>query len=582
MSAIGAYLVLADWRDRADDNSSPGLDHHIQSIGMSLRTRLGAARVFASTDCPTLILPSGICLIGNAYSRQGQHIHDVSQLPRLSTNSEVEDFILSKLWGEYVLVGQSPADPRAFTVLRSPSHACELGCLYSLDERRAFVTSDITLATGLGLYERTVNFDAVIHRLVFPDIKTSRSALAGIRELLPGQILHASRTATRLTQAWSPWHHTCTEQRYADVNEAAQSVRAAIEMVVRTLANRDDSVLLELSGGLDSSVVAAALRHTSARVHCSTLATPIPGSDESDYAASVAAMLGVKLSTIQLGFDDARFDFPLPPQLIAPPIGPLQYAADKSMQKEAERCGTRSSFSGAGGDTVFCFVSNASPAADAFRGGGLATGIKAIGDLSSFHQCTYWKAAQLTLKKLVKSGPLFKPDQTFLLRQIGLPEPLLHPWSQHPPHALPGERQRIFELAATQSFHDVCPRAVSRPVRMPLLTQPVIEACLRAPTWMWFDGGQNRAIVRQAFADVLPRKIINRRSKGSFTAFLGALYRRNRNQMLDFLLDGQLQAHGLLDTDALQQLATHDPGPRDSAFMRVLELSALENWVRQQ
>jgi asparagine synthase (glutamine-hydrolysing) len=209
--------------------------------------------------------------------------------------------------------------------------------------------------------------------------------------------------------------------------------------------------------------------------------------------------------------------------------------------------------------------------------------MQAIHDLSMFHQCTYWKAGRLTLRKLFQSkNPPHGVDSSLLSPRLPLPEPELHPWLSHPDRALLGDRQRIFELSATQFFRDSCPRSLSRSVRMPLLSQPVIEACLRVPSWMWFSGGQNRAIARHAFSDVLPSTIFARKSKGTFTAYLGALYRRKIGGMLDFLLDGELQSRDLLDANALRQLVRGEMPRGASSFMRIFQLCAVENWVRQQ
>jgi asparagine synthase (glutamine-hydrolysing) len=117
---------------------------------------------------------------------------------------------------------------------------------------------------------------------------------------------------------------------------------------------------------------------------------------------------------------------------------------------------------------------------------------------------------------------------------------------------------------------------------MPLLSQPVMEACLAAPCWMWISGGRNRAVARDAFADLLPLDVLSRRSKGTFMSYLGAVYQKNKEQMRDFLLTGHLQAHGLLDADAVQSRIESRLPPRDESFTRIFELCMTENWVRHQ
>ena len=89
-------------------------------------------------------------------------------------------------------------------------------------------------------------------------------------------------------------------------------------------------------------------------------------------------------------------------------------------------------------------------------------------------------------------------------------------------------------------------------------------------------------MARQAFADRLPSNVLNRKSKGTFTAYLGAIYRRRSPDMLRFLTEGSLQAQGILDADALQALATTSEPASEATFMRLFHLCAVENWVQQQ
>ena len=581
-----AYLVLVDWRIQAGQAWYSEPATRLKASGMRPRWQAGASSVLASVDTPIVDMPRGGLIIGDLYFRDGERIVGAGQLPTLSSISAVRDYILSNCWGDYILVQPVLGEQRALTVTRSPSHACELPCLYTLNVNGSFVTSDVTLGIRAGLYQRRVDYKSIAHCLIYPNLKTSRTALSGISELLPGLTLHLSDVSATLARHWDPWDFVRPDMRYEDRNEAASAIRSSVEMVVKSLADLDQSVLLELSGGLDSSIIGACLKRSSARVSYTTMMAPVPGADEREYAAAVASMLGVELLEIELGFDDAAFDFPLPQELVSPSVGPLQYAVDSLLQSSAVRCEANSFFSGAGGDAVFGYLTSAAPAADAFMAAGVGTGLRSIVDLSTFHQCTYWKVGRLALRKMLRKmlrkTQQYKADLSLVSPQLRAPEPDLHPWLIHPPQALPGDRQRIADLSTAQAYKDTGLRSFVKPIRMPLLSQPVIETCLRIPSWMWFHDGQNRAVARQAFSDRLPQKVIARKSKGTLTAYLGALHRRRKHEITNFLADGQLQAHGLVDADALRRLEEHEQVQDDSSFMRLFQLCALENWVRQQ
>lgn len=577
-----AYLVMADAGRLSGGPDPMELNTVLQGADMQLRSTSATFAVYTSDETPTLHLPGGGIVVGDLHTRSGTAIRHASQLPAASSAAALRRHILKNCWGDYILILPEANDPRSVGITRSPSPACDLQCVYSLEEGTGFLTSHITLAERLGLCRRRVDFEQVAHQLAYPGLKTARTCLAGIRELLPGCTIHLHDGTARASLDWNPWEFVDAGSRPADPHEAASSVRDAIETVVHAWAEQDGSILLELSGGLDSSIVGACLRESRARVTCLTLTTPVPGADEREYAGLVAGMLGVGLQAQELRYGDAPYRFPLPPDIVTPVIGPLQYAVDRTMQAIADRESVDSHFTGGGGDTVFGYLMNAAPAADAFLGAGLVAGIRAVRDISAFHQCTYWKAARLTLRKLRTQGEPHGIDRSFLPPRTRVPEPEPHPWLSPPARFLPGDRQRILELSATQFFRDSCPRALVRRLRMPLLSQPVVEACLRVPSWMWFHGGQNRAVARLGFAHALPPRILARKSKGTFTAYLGALYRRELAGMLAFLLHGQLEAHGLLDGDKLRALAKGEMPRGDNAFMRIFQLCALENWVRQQ
>jgi asparagine synthase (glutamine-hydrolysing) len=414
-------------------------------------------------------------------------------------------------------------------------------------------------------------------------MKTGRTGLTGINELLPGCSLRVVGPEKTTRLEWSPWRFVAADKRCGDSREAAAAIRAAVAMVVRAWANVDESILLELSGGIDSSIVGVCLRETRATVVCLSVVTPTPGADERRYARLVAEKLGVELNADTLRFEDALFDFAPPSHPAMPRIGPLQYAIDEVIGAAGERHGVASYFSGSGGDTMFCYLASAAHAADAFRERGWTAGMAAIRDVAELHQCTLWKAGRLTLRKLLRAPKSpYKADWSLLGQPANSDVGADHPWFVAPKSALPGDHERICDLASNQVFIDLVPRGSRRWARMPLLSQPVMEACLAAPCWMWISGGRNRAVARDAFADLLPLDVLSRRSKGTFMSYLGAVYQKNKEQMRDFLLTGHLQAHGLLDADAVQSRIESRLPPRDESFTRIFELCMTENWVRHQ
>lgn len=571
------YIALLDNGDQTEVQAAN--DSALRDIGMEVILSAGALRLFISKETPTLSVPGHGLLIGRLFCKDGQHVTAEKLSSGLAGQQDFESHILRNYWGQYLLVVFKENDEEQPTILRDPSGS--IPCVYSTEGRTTFITSSISLATRVRLCSKAIDYQFIAHSLSFPYLRTGRTSFLDVQELLPGCALTLGRSEAQLRMAWSPWNFVAKDTRYKDPREATASIRNAVKTVVRTLAQVDGSCLLELSGGLDSSIVATCLREVDAQVICCTMVTPVAGTDERHYAMQMAERLGRPLQSVEIRFENARFDFSPPVDSVAPGIGVLQYAINDVMKAAGMRNGVTNFYSGGGGDTIFCYLKGASPAADAFNERGIAAGLAAIRNLSTLHQCTMWKAGKLTLKKLMR-GPNFpwKADRSYLNPYKAPVTPERHPWFDSPSDILLGDREKVWTLIGSHSFGDGALRDVGGCTRYPLLAQPVVEACLRVPTWMWITEGRNRYIARAAFADELPDDILYRRSKGTYINYSGAIFARNKTIMRDFLMDGHLNSHDLLDSNSLLTFFRKDPRPRDWSFLRIFDLCMVENWVR--
>jgi len=573
------YIILLGRRLNRNTDYTLQLDRSLRAVGMICKFESASARVFASADVPTLAIPGHGLLIGRIFTKNGQPISQ-----RLDIDGSAHELIsclLQNTWGDYLAALVDGGDSAAITLLRDPSGA--VPCVYSLVDGEGFITSDIGLAVDLGLYCKEVEWQAIAHCLNFPYLKTARTALKHVSELLPGSMLTCQGRDVSVHSAWSPWRFVEEGVRHKDPRVAAEDIRAAISNVVRALFTGNDRFVVELSGGLDSSIVAICLRDASLRAVFCTMVMPVSGTDERPYARLVTEALGQELFPVEAGFDNVRLEFSVPRSSVVPAIGIPQNATNEVWDAAGIKYGVDSFFSGGGGDTIFCYLKTAAPAADAFRERGAMAGIAAIEDLATLHRCTVFKAGRLTLKKMLRQPrTAWKEDRTLLNPAYVKAVSEHHPWMDAPPGALTGDREKIHDLIGTQLFRETALRGAKHSTHFPLLSQPVMEACLKVPTWMWIADGQNRAVARQAFAGHLPQAILNRRSKGSYMGYTATIYMRNKLKMHEFLEEGQLCAHDLLDHSALAAFFAKDLAPRDLSFLRIFDLCAAENWVRQQ
>ncbi len=115
---------------------------------------------------------------------------------------------------------------------------------------------------------------------------------------------------------------------------------------------------------------------------------------------------------------------------------------------------------------------------------------------------------------------------------------------------------------------------------MPLLSQPLIELCLRIPTYVLIKNGMDRATARRAFAPDLPPEVVKRRNKGRIDQHLRNVMDANLNFVRDRLLNGRLVKEGLLDRRNLELYLTRERSPADFQYAEILqEHLCIEAWL---
>src|SRR3546814_6979378 len=108
------------------------------------------------------------------------------------------------------------------------SDVCSSDRVHAIGNGHGFVTSDISIPVSLGLCERYVDWDYVAHALNFTHLRSARTGIAGVSELLPGCVLTVRRGTTDVHTAWSPWNYVSKDLRFQDHAEAASSIRRAV------------------------------------------------------------------------------------------------------------------------------------------------------------------------------------------------------------------------------------------------------------------------------------------------------------------------------------------------------------------
>jgi Asparagine synthase (glutamine-hydrolyzing) len=482
-----------------------------------------------------------------------------------------------RLWGNYLriaFVGQG--GPR---IERAPVTGTPL--YWARWRGGVLCFSHLELVDGLGI-ERAIDWDFVRHSLAYRNFRTERTGIEGVRELLPGMALTLDGADPAVCPFWLPWAYAGRKGDW-DLRRAAETVEQCVLMSVDRWASQSGDIVLELSGGLDSSIIAASLAVCGYDFTGVTVATATPDGDERRYARDVARACGGRL--IECPVDATAIDLVAPPARLTPrpAAAPVLAGFDRAIAEAVAARGRSPIWSGIGGDNVFAFSHSVSPAVDAIRVMGPKAPLwRILGEIATIAGTTRWHAAKHLLRRLGSRTirPPWPRDDIFA-RRTALPvEPFLHPWQEGAPEILPGKRQHVEALMRILDFLDRPDRWHDRKVVAPLLSQPLVETCLAIPSWLWIAGGRDRAVARTAFGRHLPPAVVNRRTKGRLESMCAAAFQRERARLAPFLLDGRLAGEGLLDRQAIEHYFARDGVDSEFAYFRLLEIADLERWLR--
>jgi asparagine synthase (glutamine-hydrolysing) len=483
--------------------------------------------------------------------------------------------------GAYVAIWRDPATDRAW-VLRDPS-----GALDVLTWRRAglhVIASDLeSLPPGLGPSQVSLDWDALADFVRRPVGISARSALCGVETVAAGDLQPLGATRAEAVPLWRPAAFARQASPQGSAIEA--QLREAVGDSVETLVTPHPRCIVEVSGGLDSAVVATTVEHlglapqVAATLHL--FGDRLEG-DERRWAGLVCDRLsrpGVArpLAVRSLGPDD----FSELARGARPAINALDVDRDRQTAEVAISAAATAIVTGKGGDALFfqhptAWILSDYIAAQAWGG---AIGVVAR-DTARRLRRSVWSVAAEAVGALRRPQTLESTQPWWGPRTREPPVGSAHPWLEDLADLPPGKRFQIEAIAQTQLHRGVTRYGRLVDVVHPLMAQPVLELCLRIPVWELARGGRDRALARAAFADRVPEAVIRRRSKGELTSFYTRTVAASLPFLRDHLLDGCLAGAEVVDRDALSDALDPDALIRSADAADILTAVAIESWVR--
>lgn len=528
-------------------------------------------------DAPCIDLADGGLIWGHLFEA-GTSSRIATQSPHHLFGEPSEQFV-RHYWGGYLCVRRS-AD--GLEALRDPSGG--IPCYTAEVDGTHILTSRPRLLLDAGLLPVEFDWTVVAQALAFRDLKPAATALRGVEELLPG--IAARFAAQRVDRrcVWSPWAFAEARDAIEDLSAATTEVGRVVRQAVSAWSACYRQAVVEISGGLDSAIVAASLAEAGRDPACLNFWPAEGDPDERPYARAIAEKLAVRLTEVPL--DVATVDLTASHARDLPRASARTFAQamDRATRSLGAEVGADVYFGGTGGDCVFCHIHSALPVVDRYLRHGIDGDLwRTIESVAHLAPATVWEVARSAARQVRRQGrrQLTPRRNRFLAAgpADGLAWPAGNPWLDVPDGMLPGKRRHISSMISIHNHLEGYSRLADGPIISPLLAQPVVELCIRIPTWLWCSGGRNRAVARAAFAEALPPPVIARRSKGGFDGFGAELIERNRDLLRVMLLDGALAREGLIDTSAVR-LALDRPLPDGEVIVELLALVDQEAWIR--
>ncbi len=164
---------------------------------------------------------------------------------------------------------------------------------------------------------------------------------------------------------------------------------------------------LELSGGLDSSIVAACLKNRPAPWRAFNLATP-------EYRVTNVITRAPPQCTPERRSPRSSCptrrrtrSAPIPIPRARPGGFGLLGSSDEALLAAARDFGAEAIFTGVGGDNVFGYIRKAGPVADALQFAGFGEAWRAASDLATMTGDSVWRALRLALSQMIGARRLW-------------------------------------------------------------------------------------------------------------------------------------------------------------------------------
>lgn len=470
--------------------------------------------------------------------------------------------LVEKYWGYYVAFVRAE-DGRSRYVLRDPTGGIQ--CHVTSSAGVDVFLSDIEDCAALDLPTFNINWNHVVAFLKQFRLVTRATGFREVTQLYAGECLAVEDGGGSTRRSYSFYWHPADiygKNRFESADEARRVLRSSVRYCVSEWASSYERVIHELSGGLDSSIVAACMSSADKRteVLCFNFFTEMAEGDERSYARIAAERSGFELIETPMRISEHSLEGLFNRTRVSTPamLGFL-VKPELLLQRLLSERRAGAVFSGRGGDQLFQEARTELVAAEYAHVRGMRPELFRIAnDTSHLTRKSIWSiwAAVFRYGFFGQTFDPYSPFETPPLLAEDAHDMLhtseyVHPWVTDA-FALPSSKtSQVFSLVDCQRFFGR--PCLNGEVVLPLISQPIIESCLQIPTYVLAHRGTSRGLLREAFENDVPSRITGRRSKGGTTSYFVQLLAGNIAYLRELLLDGVLVREGILDRRELEK-----------------------------
>lgn len=427
--------------------------------------------------------------------------------------------------------------------------------LYEDDEKFVFC-SELKALMGVGRMDLSVDRAGVADYLTFRYFPTERTLFRRIRRLEPG-------TYARLSAGRASFYSFCDlaeqQPQFANLSfeEAKEAIKPLLESTVSSHLIGEVPIALLLSGGVDSSILAATLHDLNAPLRCFNVG--FPDVNEFEYSNAITSMYGFETHNVEMDSERMPLFFDEMLEALDEPLAdPAQLPLHQLLKRIREHATVI--LSGEGADELFggypqYWRYDESPGPQ--------------GEFSEFLRNSYYFLDGNLFLKEEGVGDRWRMTEKYYRGQTALDSMSTYDFKTWVPQNLMMKADKITMANSLEG-------------RFPYLSLRLYEfARSLRPTYKISEAGQAKRILKEAYRNRLPSSVLDRPKMG-FTVPVEAvlkLLEEETNRSLEYAQTSEFaEILSLPDIEGL--FGEFRQGNRDLA-LRCWTLLVFFSWLRR-